>query len=429
MSEQLQLPYAVIEKVAGRTFIRQNKEIFEQTARATYRMPLNRISERPGFNSRTLYEDIEQLADDLYFRPETVDPMRLDITPDGFGLVDEGHRRIRAYWLNLKLGRIKEDHLVEFYANKAEVTELDRMIRQGTSNRNFKKELKPYDYAKVVWNVKNLFSEKPKSDDEVGKLLGISRPSVNNYIHIAQASDQLRQEMITADMNITECLALIKTKKEGDEIADKAEEQSHVTSTTIAPQKDELAGDIKELEELQKETPEEAERRIEKEREELLKVADEVKVVKLKQHKGKKLAMDAIKVTPTDFVDEDSGDVVTIDHTSVIYKKNTVLDEDIIENLQNEGVKTVYLYKPGCEPVTPSVVTVAPEKKEKEKYDTKRPEIKFCNKAIQCMDKIESIVSKLDVPDDVKKDLAYNVHWGVQNMQEVREWVHTNEPR
>jgi head-tail adaptor len=43
---QLQLPYETIGKVEGRTFIRSNKEVFTQTARASFRIQLKNIVER-----------------------------------------------------------------------------------------------------------------------------------------------------------------------------------------------------------------------------------------------------------------------------------------------------------------------------------------------------------------------------------------------
>lgn len=423
----LQLPYQEITTVANRSYLREN---FKQSARTSYYIYFNLIKERDGFNSRIIYEDIPELADEI-FAEGLREPFVLDILPDGTAYIEEGYRRWRAISLLVEQGRWKENTLVEFYPNKAEMTELKRMANQFISNnKRNKKKLKPVEQAKVAWNVKNLYTAEPMSHEKVAEVMLCSRQTIDNLIRIAEADDRLRQEMITADLNITECLSLLKSKKTGDAITDKAEEQSHVTGTAIPPPpKDELAGDLAELKELQQETPEEAEKRIAAELEELLKISDEIKVSKLKLHKDRKLAADAFKITSTPFVDEDSGETVDVEHKEVIAEQGTVLDETIIEDIQNAGVKTVFVYKPGCEPVAKSVITVEPEKKAKDKYDEKRPEIKNCNKAIQLIDKIEAIVTKLDVPEDVKKDLAYNVHWAVVNMQEAREWIHKNEPR
>ena len=252
MSEQLSLDYMEIKKVAGREYLRQN---FKRNSKDTYFIPLNKISERDGFNQRKVYEDIEGLAESLLIHGQ-LEPMVLDVLPDGTAYIDQGHRRYRAHVANVKNNKYDDEMLIEFFPNKTDVTELDRMLNQFTSN-NHKKKLKPFEVAEVAYRIKNNFSETPKTHEEVSNLMGVSRQQIDNYISIALADDVLKKEMVKGDMKITECLAIIRNKKSLTKQSDKKEEESHKTSSAaVQPPKDELAQDIKELDELDKQVEE-----------------------------------------------------------------------------------------------------------------------------------------------------------------------------
>ncbi len=76
-------------------------------------------------------------------------------------------------------------------------------------------------------------------------------------------------------------------------------------------------------------------------------LADEVKVTKsnLKKNLGRKLAARILSTWVEDFVDEDTGEVVTIDRNEVILDRETVLEEEHIEQLLESGAKTILLHK------------------------------------------------------------------------------------
>ncbi|MFD1258251.1 DNA-directed RNA polymerase subunit beta [Mucilaginibacter terrae] len=80
---------------------------------------------------------------------------------------------------------------------------------------------------------------------------------------------------------------------------------------------------------------------------ELFELADEVKVSKsgLKKFVGRKLAARVLKKWVEDFVDEDTGEVVSIDRNEIILERETVLDDDNIDQIIDAGVKTVILNK------------------------------------------------------------------------------------
>ncbi len=80
---------------------------------------------------------------------------------------------------------------------------------------------------------------------------------------------------------------------------------------------------------------------------EIFDLADEVKVSKstLKKAVGRKLAARVLSTWVEDFVDEDTGEVVTIERNNVIVDRETVLEEEHIDQIIESGAKTILLHK------------------------------------------------------------------------------------
>ncbi len=76
-------------------------------------------------------------------------------------------------------------------------------------------------------------------------------------------------------------------------------------------------------------------------------LANEVKVNKatLKKHIGSKLASRVLKTWVEDFVDEDTGEVVSIERNDVIVERNAELTEENIDEIIESGVSTILLHK------------------------------------------------------------------------------------
>ncbi len=76
-------------------------------------------------------------------------------------------------------------------------------------------------------------------------------------------------------------------------------------------------------------------------------LADELKVSKtgLKKVVGRKLAARVLKSWVEDFVDEDTGEVVSIERNEVIIDRETVLVNDHIDAIVDSGSKTILLHK------------------------------------------------------------------------------------
>ena len=80
---------------------------------------------------------------------------------------------------------------------------------------------------------------------------------------------------------------------------------------------------------------------------EIFDLAEEVKVSKagLKRVIGRKLAARVLRSWIEDFVDEDTGEVVSIERTEVIVDRETVLENKHIDMIVDAGVKTILLHK------------------------------------------------------------------------------------
>ena len=80
---------------------------------------------------------------------------------------------------------------------------------------------------------------------------------------------------------------------------------------------------------------------------EIFDLAEEVKVSKsgLKKVLGRTLAARVLKTWHEDFVDEDTGEVVSIERNEIIFDRDTVLEKEHIEEIVESGAKTILLHK------------------------------------------------------------------------------------
>ncbi len=76
-------------------------------------------------------------------------------------------------------------------------------------------------------------------------------------------------------------------------------------------------------------------------------LAEEVQATRenLKKHLGQKLAARVLKSWIEDFVDEDTGEVVSIERNEIILERESVLDEDAIEQIMASNVPSILVHK------------------------------------------------------------------------------------
>ncbi len=80
---------------------------------------------------------------------------------------------------------------------------------------------------------------------------------------------------------------------------------------------------------------------------EIFDLAEEVKASKtgLKKYLGRKLAARVLKTWHEDFVDEDTGEVVSIERNEIILDRDTVLEKEHLDEIVDSGSKTILLHK------------------------------------------------------------------------------------
>ena len=84
---------------------------------------------------------------------------------------------------------------------------------------------------------------------------------------------------------------------------------------------------------------------------EIFDLADEVKVSKagLKRVLGRKLVARVLKTWFEDFVDEDTGEVVSIERNEVLLDRDIVLEKEHVDIIMEAGVKSILLHKENAE--------------------------------------------------------------------------------
>lgn len=426
MTEQLTLPYEEITSLAGRNYLR---DTFKITNKVAYQIPFKDILIRPGFNKRIIYERIDELADSI-FAHGLNDPFVLDVLPDGRCFIFRGHRRHKAYLLLIEQGRFDADTLVQFFPTSRDVTEMDRMADQYISN-NLQMKFTPLEQSEVAFSLKHNFGQE-KTNEDVAALMAISRQTVDNLIIIATAPDDVKNEVKLGNMSFTEAVSFIRSQRKVSKEADKKEKESHETQqNAFNLPEDPLKQEMEELKELDEQADQYLEKQKEKEAKDLEKlqeIANEVLATKeaLTEQIGKKFALPVFHKWVEDFVDEATGETVGVDRSQLIVGKDIEVDEDTINSILAHNTGSVYIYKKHT--IASSVLThFIEDEKEAKPFDELRPEIKSIQDAIRAGDKIEAIVSKLEVPEQVKQDISYQVHWLQKNLVDSREWIHKHK--
>ena len=118
-------------------------------------------------------------------------------------------------------------------------------------------------------------------------------------------------------------------------------------------------------------------------------LADEVKVTKtnLKKAIGRKLAARVLSTWVEDFVDEDTGEVVSIERNSVIVDRETILEESHIDAIIESGAKTIILHKENPSGVDFSII-----------YNTLQKDT--CNSEVDAVRYIYRQLRASEAPDD-----------------------------
>lgn len=122
---------------------------------------------------------------------------------------------------------------------------------------------------------------------------------------------------------------------------------------------------------------------------EIFDLADEIKVSKstLKKIIGRKLAARVLKTWIEDFVDEDTGEVVSIERNEIILDRETIIEEHHIDLIVDSGVKTIILHKEDVSSADFAII-----------YNTLQKDT--TNSEIEAVEYIYRVLRNADPPDE-----------------------------
>ena len=88
---------------------------------------------------------------------------------------------------------------------------------------------------------------------------------------------------------------------------------------------------------------------------EIFDLAEEFKVTKasMKKALGRKMAGHVVKTRQEDYVDADTGEVVSIERSEVVVERESILDQDLVDRILDSGVETILLHKESDDPDAP----------------------------------------------------------------------------
>lgn len=395
-----------------------------------FKIPFKDILIWEGYNARTFYENIPELAEGLLKHGQKT-PFQLILVKDGNrAFLKKGGRRYKAYELLIQQGRFNPDSDVPFELTNTTET-IEEMILDLFTSNNFQEPLKPIDQSTVAWRLKHLCGNE-KSNEEVAEIMKLSRQVIDNYITIFSAPDDLKNQIRTGAITFTDGLSILKNQKKLKKQADKKEEEASQSSMYVQPEpKDNLKDEVQEGKDadLQAEIFREKEAAREKrETERLEREANLFTVTPeiLASQIGKHLAADAWRKWIDTTTDEVTGEVKEVPTKEFVMKQGHLIDENAIQELVNFKVEEVYIYKENK--AAESVITEPPAAEpEKSKYDSDRPEISQIQNIIKLGDRLSVRVEKLEISEGDKKDLTDWVKWLQKDALELREWVHSNK--
>lgn len=200
MSKQLSI-YDQLSNGAGRDVWRDKAKTF----RSTYKVHFKNIVIMPGWNARTIFEGIEELAGDMEVNGQ-MEPMEGVMSPQGKFLLIDGERRYKAIELLRKRGIKWEEVEVMPVPKSLEPKDiLVRMLSSGVQKSMYK----AVEIANGLLRLKTDFS---LSNEEIGKSMGMSRQWVDNMIKLAKQPEEVKDKVAAGTLKKTDVLVPAKEK-------------------------------------------------------------------------------------------------------------------------------------------------------------------------------------------------------------------------
>lgn len=174
------------------------------------KIPIDKIVIREGFNVRSDYGNLEELADSILENGQTV-PGRVDVLEDGtFALVD-GHRRFEAHKILKERGF--ESYFIAIVNNK-KTTEEQRILQMFTTQDN--KPLAAHEVAELISRLVNLGHDQVS----VAKKIGKTPSYVSQMLNFANETPEIKKMVADGLVKVSTVLKVQKDVKDTKERAE-----------------------------------------------------------------------------------------------------------------------------------------------------------------------------------------------------------------
>lgn len=200
MAKQLSI-YDQLSNPASREVWRKKATSFRQT----YKINIHSVKILEGWNTRQVFEGIEELADDIAENGLN-EPLEGIMTTGGRFLLTDGERRFKAIQLLRKRGvDFTEVPVIPVPSQLKPQDMLVRMLSSGVHKSIYK----DVEVANGLLRLKNDFE---LSNADIGKKMGKSRQWVDNMIKLAKQPDEVKNDLAAKKITKTAVVAPMKDK-------------------------------------------------------------------------------------------------------------------------------------------------------------------------------------------------------------------------
>lgn len=298
---------------------------YTKNGRQVYIIDFNAIKIRPGYNCRTLLGDLDLLADQIIAADGLEIPITVDALADGTFYLDDGERRWRAYDKIINDRKLKGFDSIEAFINVKSKTDLERylsMVRKNNGNKPLEHIEEGAAYQKMLLEP-NPETGKPMTQADIARYTGYSRMHISNMLRAAGMSDEVKNEILAGNVSHTAAVEMDKKGMSDQEKLDAIHEAND-------------KGEKPKVEDIRKKAVDPMDGWEKVKGEEII-----VSQKELMKHIGRIFAMPVLKTWAEDFIDEDTGDIVSIDRKEVVFPDGVIMEEEDIEVILETGVKIV----------------------------------------------------------------------------------------
>ncbi|MDR2520791.1 MAG: DNA-directed RNA polymerase subunit beta [Bacteroidales bacterium OttesenSCG-928-I14] len=126
----------------------------------------------------------------------------------------------------------------------------------------------------------------------------------------------------------------------------------------------------------------------------------------LKKIIGRRLAARVLRIWIEDFVDEDTGEVVSIERNEVVMDREMIVEESCIDKIVNSGVKTILLHR---EDKNPSDYTIVYNTLLKDLTNSEQDAVSYIYRQLRNMDPADDVSAREAIQDLFFSDKKYDL--------------------